>query len=54
MKGRRESNIYVLFGISIVLYCVKELSAQPHEQREGQGTAAKQLLAAILCPPFRS
>jgi hypothetical protein len=32
----------VLLGISIFLYCMRELLAQPQEQREGQGTAAKQ------------
>ncbi len=37
----------VLFGISIFLYSVRELSAQPLEWREGQGTAAKQWLAAV-------
>jgi hypothetical protein len=31
----------VLFGISIFLYCVKELSAQPQERREGQGTDSR-------------
>ncbi len=36
------------------LYCVRELSAQPQERREGQGTAAKQRLAAVPCPPLRS
>jgi hypothetical protein len=35
----------VLFGISIFLYYVRELSAQP------LGTAAKQWLAAVPCPP---
>jgi hypothetical protein len=37
----------VLFGISIFLYCVREISAQPQERREGQGTAARQWLAAV-------
>ncbi len=51
----------VLFGIPIFLYCGRELSAQPQEQREGQGTAAKQRegqgtaakqrLAAVPYPP---
>jgi hypothetical protein len=31
----------VLSGISVFLYCVLELSAQPKERREGQGTAVK-------------
>ncbi len=44
----------ILSGISIFLYCVRELSAQPQEQREGQGTAAIQWLAAVPCPPLRS
>jgi hypothetical protein len=43
----------VLFGISIFLYCARELLAQPQERREGQGTAAKQCLAAVPCPPLR-
>jgi hypothetical protein len=38
----------VRFGISIFLYCVRELSAQPQKRREGQGTAAKQ--RAVGCP----
>ncbi len=37
-----------------LLYCMRELSAQPHERREGQGTAAKQWLVAVPCPPFPS
>ncbi len=44
----------VLFGISTFLYCVRELSAQPQEQREWQGTAAKQWLSAVPCPPLYS
>ncbi len=44
----------VLFGISIFLYCLSEFSAQLQERREGQGTAAKQWLAAVPCPPLRS
>jgi hypothetical protein len=32
----------VLFGISIFLDCVRELSAQLEELKEGQGTAIKQ------------
>ncbi len=32
----------LIFGIIIFLYCVRELLAQLQEQREGQGTAAKQ------------
>ncbi len=39
----------VFFGISIFLYCVQELSAQPQERREGQGTATS-WLAAVPCP----
>jgi hypothetical protein len=38
----------VLFGTSIFLYCLRELSAQPQERREGQGTAAKQWLVAVF------
>ncbi len=37
----------VLFGISSLL---RELFAQLQERREGQGTAAKQRLAAVPCP----
>ncbi len=44
----------VLFGISIFLYFVREFSAQPQERREGQGTASKQQLVAVPCPPLRS
>ncbi len=44
----------VLPGISIFLYCVRELSAQPQEQRGGQGTAGKQGLAAVPCPSLHS
>ncbi len=44
----------VLFGISIFMCCIRELSAQPQERREGQGTAAKHWLAAVPCPPLRS
>ncbi len=33
-------------GICIFLYYMRDLSAQLQEQREGQGTAAKQGLAA--------
>ncbi len=44
----------VLFGISVFLYCVRELSAQLKQRREGQGTAAKQWLAAAPCPPLCS
>ncbi len=42
-----------LYGISIFLYCVRELLAQLQERREGQGTATKQRLAAVPCtsPP---
>ncbi len=36
------------------LYCVRELLAQPREQREGQGTAVKQLVVAVSCPALRS
>jgi hypothetical protein len=44
-----------LFGISIFLYCVRELSTQPQERGEGQRTAAtKQWVAAVPCPPLRS
>ncbi len=53
----RVINIFpqsVLFGISIFLYCMRELSAQPLEWREGQGTAAKQWLAAVPYPPRHS
>jgi len=31
-----------------------ELSAQPHEQRGGQGTAANQCLVAVPCPSLHS
>ncbi len=44
----------VLFRISIFLHCMRELSAQPKERREGQGTAAKQWWRAVPCPPLRS
>jgi hypothetical protein len=44
----------VFFEISIFLYCVRELLAQPQERREGQGTAAKQWLAAVPFPSHRS
>ncbi len=44
----------VLFWISIFLYCGRELSAQPQERREGQGTAPQQWLAAVPWPPLRS
>jgi hypothetical protein len=47
----KEGPVNVLFGIFILLYCVRELSAQLQEQREGQGTANKQWLAAVPCPP---
>jgi len=33
------------FGISFFFYCMRELSTQPQEGREGQGTATKQGLA---------
>jgi hypothetical protein len=54
IKGRWESNINVLFWISILLYCMRELSAQLQERREVQGTASKQWLVAVPCPPLRS
>jgi hypothetical protein len=38
--------LWDLFRISIFLYYMRDLSAQLQEQREGQGTAAKQGLAA--------
>jgi hypothetical protein len=44
----------VLIEISIFLYCVRELSAQPQERREGQGVAAKQWLAAVPYPTLHS
>jgi hypothetical protein len=44
----------VLFEISIFLYCVRELSAQPQERREGQGVAAKLWLEAVPYPPLDS
>ncbi len=44
----------VLIRISIFLHYIRELSAQPLERREGQGTAPKQGLAAVPCPPLRS
>ncbi len=44
----------VLFGISVFLYCVREISAQLQERREGQGIAAKQGLSTVLCPPLHS
>ncbi len=43
-----------LFGISIFLYCMRELSAQLQERREGQGTATKLWLAVFPCLPLRS
>ncbi len=43
----------VLFGLSIVLYCLREHLAQLQERREGQGTATKQRLATVPCPPLR-
>ena len=51
MGARWESNINVLFGISILMSCVRELSAQPQERREGQGTAAKQWLRQFPALP---
>jgi hypothetical protein len=38
---------------NLFLYFVREFSAQPQERKEGQGTAAKQQLAAVpaLLPP---
>jgi hypothetical protein len=49
------SNLYIstigLIWNLYFLYCVRELSAQPQEQREGQGTAAKQWLVAVPCLP---
>ncbi len=36
------------------LYCVRELLAWPQMSGEGQGTAAKQWLSAVPCPPLRS
>ncbi len=51
------NNLYIphswsYFEISIILHCMRELSAQPQEQREGQGTSAKQRLAASSLPKF--
>ncbi len=37
-----------------VLYCVRELSTQPQERREGQGTAANHRLAAVPCAALPS
>ncbi len=51
MKGWCESNINVVPGIFILLYCVRELSAQPQEQREGQGTATKHVGGSSLPSP---
>jgi hypothetical protein len=39
------------YRISIFLYFVKGLLAHPRERREGKGTADKQWLAAVPCPP---
>jgi hypothetical protein len=44
----------VLFAISIFLYYLRKLSAQPQERWEGQGTAGKQGCAALPCPPLHS
>ncbi len=44
----------VLFGIYFSLYYVRELSAQPQERREGQGTAARHRLRAVPCHPLPS
>jgi hypothetical protein len=45
------SDLYIprtgLIAINIFLFCVRKLLAQPQERREGQGTAAKQGLAAV-------
>jgi hypothetical protein len=46
--------IAVIFGISLFLYFMRKLSAQPQEWREGQRTGTKQWLAAVPCPPLRS
>jgi hypothetical protein len=44
----------VLFGITVLLFCMKELSAQLQDQTKGQGPAAKHWLMAVPCPPLRS
>jgi hypothetical protein len=44
----------VVFGTYIFLYFGRELSAQPKERREKQGTATKQWLAAVPCPLLHS
>ncbi len=38
--------LWAFFRISIFLYHMRDFSAQPQEQREGQGTSAKHGLAA--------
>ena len=43
-----------IYNLFIFLYLVRELWAHLQEGREGQGTAAKQWLAAVPCPPLRS
>jgi hypothetical protein len=52
------SNLYIpkigLIGISIFLYCMKEHWPQQLEGMEGQGTDAKQILAAVPCPSLCS
>jgi hypothetical protein len=51
-EGFIFSHNLVLFGISIFLYFMRELLAQPQERGEGQGTATKQWLAPVPCPPL--
>jgi hypothetical protein len=48
------TTIGLIWNLYFFLYCVRELSAQLQERREGQGTAAKQWLVAVPCPPLHS
>jgi hypothetical protein len=49
------SDLYITtISLFLNLYCMREISAQPKGCREGQGTAAKQQLAAVPCLPLHS